>query len=62
MRVFQSSTDVTMSVTAENVDCFESGVICRKSILISIGQSIIVFDNEDGKPVSFLTMELYPVF
>ncbi|XP_053473113.1 otogelin [Ictalurus furcatus] len=48
--LLKSSTDVTMSVTAENVDCFESGVICRKSILISIGQSIIVFDNEDGKP------------
>lgn len=51
--VFQSSADVTMSVTAENVDCFESGVICRKSLLISIGQSIIIFDDDSGKPVSF---------
>ncbi|KAK3509606.1 hypothetical protein QTP70_006800 [Hemibagrus guttatus] len=48
--LIKSSADVTMSVTAENVDCFESGVICRKSLFISVGQSIIVFDDESGKP------------
>ncbi|KAI5630251.1 otogelin, partial [Silurus asotus] len=44
------SANITMSVTAENVDCFENGVICRKKLLISIAQSIIVFDNESGRP------------
>lgn len=62
MCVFQSSADVKMSITAENVDCFESGVICRKSLIISIGESIIIFDSESGKPVSFLTIEISPLF
>lgn len=47
----QSSTDVMFSVAAENVDCFDSGVICRKSLLISIGRSFIVFDDDTGRPV-----------
>ncbi|XP_056591424.1 otogelin [Triplophysa dalaica] len=46
----KSSVDAMMSVTAENVDCFESGVICRKSLLISIGRSFIVFDDDSGRP------------
>ncbi|KAM9494299.1 otogelin [Clarias gariepinus] len=48
--LLKTSGDVSISVTAENVDCFESGSICRKSPLISIGKSVIVFDNESGKP------------
>lgn len=47
----QSSADVMLSVTAENVDCFDSGVICRKSLLINIGRSFIAFDDDSGKPV-----------
>lgn len=43
-----------MTVTAENVDCFDSGVICRKSLLISAGRSFVVFDDDTGKPVSEL--------
>ncbi|CAM4525951.1 unnamed protein product [Leuciscus chuanchicus] len=46
----KSSIDAMMTVTAENVDCFESGVICRKSLLISVGRSFIVFDDDTGKP------------
>ncbi|KAL4622712.1 otogelin [Arapaima gigas] len=46
----KSSVDLTMSVTAENVDCYDSGVICRKSLLISIARSLIVFDDDSGKP------------
>ncbi|XP_060714805.1 otogelin [Tachysurus vachellii] len=48
--LLKSSADVTLNVAAENVDCFENGVICRKSLFISIGQSIIFFDDESGKP------------
>uniref|UniRef100_A0A8C1YUL6 Otogelin n=1 Tax=Cyprinus carpio TaxID=7962 RepID=A0A8C1YUL6_CYPCA len=48
----KSSLDAMMTVTAENVDCFDSGVICRKSLLISLGRSFIVFDDDTGKPVS----------
>lgn len=39
------------SVAAENIDCFDSGVICRKSLLINIGGSFIVFNDDSGKPV-----------
>ncbi|XP_069382390.1 otogelin isoform X2 [Paralichthys olivaceus] len=46
----KSSADVMFSVTAENVDCFDSGVICRKSLLISIGRSLVAFDDDTAKP------------
>ncbi|XP_035275409.1 otogelin [Anguilla anguilla] len=46
----KSSVDLTLSVTSENVDCYDSGVICRKSLLINIGKSVIAFDDESGKP------------
>ena len=40
-----------LSVTAENIDCFDSGLICRKSLLINIGRSFVAFDDDTGKPV-----------
>ncbi|XP_076144123.1 otogelin [Alosa pseudoharengus] len=46
----KSSVDSMLSVSAENVDCYESGVICRKSLLITIGRSVIAFDDDSGKP------------
>ncbi|KAG1943166.1 otogelin-like protein [Pimephales promelas] len=46
----KSSLDAMMTVTAENIDCFESGVICRKSLLISVGRSFIVLDDDTGIP------------
>ncbi|XP_044072365.1 otogelin isoform X2 [Siniperca chuatsi] len=46
----KSSADVMLSVAAENVDCFDSGVICRKSLLINIGRSFVAFDDDTGKP------------
>ncbi|XP_062404738.1 otogelin [Sardina pilchardus] len=46
----KSNVDSMLSVSAENVDCYESGVICRKSLLITIGRSVIAFDDDSGKP------------
>ncbi|XP_068431508.1 otogelin [Clinocottus analis] len=46
----KSSGDAMLSVTAENVDCFDSGVICRKSLLINIGRSFVAFDEDSGEP------------
>uniref|UniRef100_UPI0037E7A0E4 otogelin n=1 Tax=Semicossyphus pulcher TaxID=241346 RepID=UPI0037E7A0E4 len=46
----KSSADVMLSVAAENVDCFDSGVICRKSLLINIGRSFVAFDDDTGTP------------
>ncbi|TSY13799.1 Otogelin [Bagarius yarrelli] len=49
--LLKSSDDTTLSVAAENVDCFESGSMCRTSLYISVGHSIIVFHDESGNPV-----------
>ncbi|XP_037103954.1 otogelin [Syngnathus acus] len=46
----KSSADMIFSVIAENIDCFENGMICRKSLLISIGRSFIAFDDDTGQP------------
>ncbi|XP_068596445.1 otogelin [Brachionichthys hirsutus] len=46
----KSSSDEVFSVTAENVECFDGGVVCRKSLLIIIGRSYVVFDDDTGKP------------
>lgn len=40
------------SVAVENTDCFDSGVVCRKSLHINVGRSFIVFDDDSGEPVS----------
>ncbi|XP_077374539.1 otogelin [Festucalex cinctus] len=48
--LIKSSADVILSVTAENIDCFDNGIICRKSLLINIGRSFIAFDDDTGKP------------
>nr|XP_046255016.1 otogelin [Scatophagus argus] len=46
----KSSADVMFSVAAENVDCFDSGLICRKSLLVNVGRSFVAFDDDTGKP------------
>ncbi|XP_069823857.1 otogelin [Dendropsophus ebraccatus] len=38
------------SVTAENVNCYSSGGVCRKVISISVGQSVILFTDDSGTP------------
>ncbi|XP_063044345.1 otogelin [Engraulis encrasicolus] len=53
----KSSVDTALSVLAENVDCFETGVICRKSLLITIGRSTIAFEDDTGKPSSSSVMD-----
>lgn len=50
--LLQSNADVILSVTAENIDCFGNGIICRKSLLINIGRSFLAFDDDTGQPVS----------
>ncbi|CAG5849011.1 unnamed protein product [Menidia menidia] len=46
----KSGADAMLSITAENVDCFDSGPICRKSLLVNIGRSFVAFDDDSGKP------------
>lgn len=44
-------SDVSFSVIVENVNCYSSGMICRKFISINVGSSLIVFDDDSGNPV-----------
>ncbi|NWR27824.1 OTOG protein, partial [Tachuris rubrigastra] len=39
-----------LSVMIENIDCFSTGIICRKNIFINVGKSFLVFDDESGNP------------
>lgn len=55
----QSTTDVMFSVAAVNIDCFDSGVVCRKSLIITIDQSVVTFNDETGKPVSVTSSLLF---
>lgn len=41
----------------EDVNCYSSGVICRKSISISVGSSLVIFDDDSGYPVRTCTGE-----
>lgn len=39
------------------MNCYSSGVICRKSISINVGSSLIIFDDDSGDPVRTCTGE-----
>uniref|UniRef100_A0A2K6M000 Otogelin n=1 Tax=Rhinopithecus bieti TaxID=61621 RepID=A0A2K6M000_RHIBE len=47
---YLSMSDVSFSVIVENVNCYSSGMICRKFISINVGSSLIVFDDDSGNP------------
>lgn len=49
----QATSSTSLSVIIENIDCFSTGIICRKNIFINVGKSFLVFDDETGNPVSF---------
>ncbi|KAM6274442.1 otogelin [Porphyrio hochstetteri] len=38
------------SVVIENINCFNTGVICRKNVFINVGKSYLIFDDETGNP------------
>lgn len=47
----QSTSDFSFSVIIENVNCYSSGIICRKFISINVGNSLIIFEDDSGNPV-----------
>ncbi|KFV49306.1 Otogelin, partial [Tyto alba] len=49
----KGTSSTTFSVIIENINCFNTGIICRKKIFINIGKSFLIFDDETGNPVSF---------
>ncbi|NXV94390.1 OTOG protein, partial [Calonectris borealis] len=45
-------SSTSFSIIIENINCFNTGIICRKNIFINIGKSFLVFDDETGNPSS----------
>ncbi|KAF7462432.1 hypothetical protein GHT09_012530 [Marmota monax] len=50
VHLVKSTSDFSFSVIIENVNCYSSGIICRKFISINVGNSLIIFDNDSGNP------------
>ncbi|XP_077177718.1 otogelin isoform X2 [Paroedura picta] len=46
----KSSSVTTFSIIIENLNCFNTGIICRKYIFINVGKSFIIFDDDTGDP------------
>ncbi|NXY56904.1 OTOG protein, partial [Callaeas wilsoni] len=46
----KGTSSTSLSVIVENIDCFSTGIICRKNIFINVGKSFLVFDDETGNP------------
>ncbi|NXP87133.1 OTOG protein, partial [Passerina amoena] len=46
----KGTSSTSLSVIIENVDCFSTGIICRKNVFINVGKSLLVFDDETGNP------------
>ncbi|NXC66308.1 OTOG protein, partial [Anhinga anhinga] len=40
----------SFSIIIENINCFNTGIICRKNLFINIGKSFLIFDDETGNP------------
>nr|XP_044609024.1 LOW QUALITY PROTEIN: otogelin [Equus asinus] len=50
VHLVKSTSDFSFSVIVENVNCYSSGIICRKFVSISVGNSLILFDDDSGNP------------
>ncbi|KAM5224318.1 otogelin isoform 2-T2 [Hipposideros larvatus] len=50
VHLVKSTSDFSFSVIVENVNCYSSGIICRKFISIHVGNSLIIFDDDSGNP------------
>ncbi|KAJ1177086.1 hypothetical protein NDU88_002349 [Pleurodeles waltl] len=50
VHLVKSTSYHRFSVTVENVNCFNTGIICRKYISINVGESVIKFEDDTGRP------------
>ncbi|NXL03566.1 OTOG protein, partial [Mesembrinibis cayennensis] len=46
----KGTSSTSVSIIIENINCFNTGIICRKSIFINVGKSFLIFDDETGNP------------
>uniref|UniRef100_A0A8C1LYF2 Otogelin-like n=1 Tax=Cyprinus carpio TaxID=7962 RepID=A0A8C1LYF2_CYPCA len=47
----KSVGDTEVSIMSQNKDCYESGIVCMKYLLIYVGLTKIYFSDNSGKPV-----------
>lgn len=55
----QSAGDTEVSIVAQNKDCYESGIVCMKMLLIHVGLTKIFFTDNSGNPVCIHTLTLF---
>ncbi|KPP61896.1 hypothetical protein Z043_119959, partial [Scleropages formosus] len=48
----QSINETEISITTQNKDCYESGIICMKYLVVYVGLTKIYFSDSSGKPSS----------
>ncbi|XP_024912107.1 otogelin-like protein [Cynoglossus semilaevis] len=48
--LLKSTGDTEVSIVAQNKDCYESGIVCRKLLIIHVGLSKIYFTDNSGNP------------
>ncbi|KAK3549020.1 hypothetical protein QTP70_025092 [Hemibagrus guttatus] len=48
--LIKSVGDTEISITAQNKDCYESGIVCMKNLLIYVGLTKIYFTDNSGRP------------
>ena len=53
--VLQSVGSTEAAITAQNKDCYESGIVCMKYLQIYMGLTKIYFSDNSGKPVRSFT-------
>uniref|UniRef100_A0A8B9SYI3 Otogelin n=1 Tax=Anas platyrhynchos TaxID=8839 RepID=A0A8B9SYI3_ANAPL len=53
----KGASSTSFSVIIENINCFNTGIICRKHIFINVGKSSLIFDDETGNPSSSSYMD-----
>ncbi|NXU73360.1 OTOG protein, partial [Oreotrochilus melanogaster] len=46
----KGTSSTSFSVIIENINCFNTGIICRKNLFINVGKSFLIFDDETGNP------------
>ncbi|XP_021257438.1 otogelin isoform X4 [Numida meleagris] len=53
----KSTSSTSFSVVIQNINCFNTGIICRKDIFINVGKSSLIFDDDTGNPSSSSYMD-----
>lgn len=47
--------ETEVSIVAQNKDCYESGIVCIKFLVIHVGLTKIYFTDNSGNPVRTFT-------